>query len=120
VEVSSGEDDVPKTDTLAGKRKALDGDDPEDRGASSTEPIAPNPIRSDALEQAHPSVADRAASIVPPASGHGRKRPTTTIRQNQSLPSVDQVMSQIELPPYCIPHSPLDLIVCREYIWAPL
>jgi hypothetical protein len=80
VEVSSGEDDVPKTNASADKKKALDGDDAEDGGASSAEPITPNPIRSDAPEQANSSIADRAASIVPPTSRHGRKRPATAIR----------------------------------------
>jgi hypothetical protein len=99
VEVSSGEDNVPKTDTSVDKRKVPDGDDTEDGGVSSAKPITPNPIRFDAPEQADPSIIDRAASIVPPASGRARKRPTTTIRRNQPLPSANQVMSQIELPP---------------------
>jgi hypothetical protein len=80
VEVSSGEDEMPKTDTSTDKRKVPDCDDAEVGGASSAEPIAPNPIRSDALEQADPSIADRVASIVPPTSGRGRKRPVTAIR----------------------------------------
>jgi hypothetical protein len=99
VEVSSGEDNVPKTDASVDKRKVPDGDDTEDGGVSSAKPITPNPIRIDAPEQADPSIIDRAASIVPPASGRARKRPTTTIRRNQPLPSANQVMSQIELPP---------------------
>jgi hypothetical protein len=99
VEVSSGEDNVPKTDASVDKRKVPDGDDAEDGGASSAKPITPNPIRFDAPEQADPSIIDRAASIVPPASGRARKRPATTIRRNQPLPSANQVMSQIELPP---------------------
>jgi hypothetical protein len=78
---------------------------------SSAEPIAPNLISSDVPEQAHPSITDQAASIVPPASRCGRKHPATAIRWNQPLPSADQEMSQIELPPYREPHSPLDLIV---------
>jgi hypothetical protein len=111
VEVSSGEDNVSKTDDSADKRKAPDGDDAEDRGASSAEPIASNLIRSDAPEQANSSIADPAASIVPPTSERGRKRPTTAIRWNQPLSLADQVMSQIKLHTYRGPHSPLDLIV---------
>jgi hypothetical protein len=57
VEVSSGEDNVSKTDALTYKRKAPDGDDVEDGGASSAKPIAPNSIRFDELKQTHPSVA---------------------------------------------------------------
>jgi hypothetical protein len=78
--VSSGEDNAPKPDALTDKEKAPIGDDAEDGGASSAEPITPNPIRSDAPEQANSSIADRAASIVPPTSRHGRKRPATAIR----------------------------------------
>jgi hypothetical protein len=109
--VSSGEDDVSNTDALTNKRKAPDDDDAEDGGASSAEPISPDPIRSNTSEQADSSLTYRAASIVHPASGRGCKRPTTAIRQNQPLPSVDQVMSQIELPLYHGPRSPLDLII---------
>jgi hypothetical protein len=111
VEVSSGEDDVPKTDASANKKKAPDGDDVEDKGASSIESITPNPIRSNASEQADSSITDRAASVVPPASRRGRKRSTTTVRQNQPLPLVDQMMSRIELPLYRGPCSPLNLII---------
>jgi hypothetical protein len=89
VEVSSGEDDVSKTDASADKTKAPDGNDAEDRGVSSAEPIAPNPIRSNTTEQADSSIFDRAASIVPPASGRGRKHSATAIRRNQPLPSAD-------------------------------
>jgi hypothetical protein len=43
VEVSSGEDDVPKTDASADQKKSTD-DDAEDEGASSAESITTNPI----------------------------------------------------------------------------
>jgi hypothetical protein len=72
MEVSSSEDDVPKTDPSADKRKAPDGNDAEDGGAFSAEPIAPNPINS--------SYADRVASIVPPTSGNGHKHSAIAIR----------------------------------------
>jgi hypothetical protein len=111
VEVSSGEDDVLKTEASTDKRKAPDGDDAEDREASSVELITPNSVRSDALEQTDSSIADWVASIVPSASEHGCKHSTTIVRRNQPLPSADQVMSQIELPPYRRSRSPLDLIV---------
>jgi hypothetical protein len=111
MEVSSGEDNVPKTDASADKTKAPDGNDAKDGGASSAEPIAPNLIRSNAPKQANSSIADQVASIVPPISGCGRKRPATAIRQNQPLPLADHVMSQIELSLYHEPCSPLDLVV---------
>jgi hypothetical protein len=111
VEVSSGEDNVPKIDASAYKRKAPDGDDDEDGGASSTELIAPNPMRSNTLQQADSSITNRATSIVPPASGPGCKHSMTAIRRNQPLSSANHVMSQIEFPPYREPHSPLNLII---------
>jgi hypothetical protein len=80
VEVSSDEDDVPKTDASTDKKKAPDSYDAGDGGASSAKSIASNSIMSDASEQAHPFVADRVASIVPPASGHGCKCPVTVVR----------------------------------------
>jgi hypothetical protein len=68
VDVSSGEDDVTK-------KSAGDG------GASSAEPIAPNPIRSNASGQTDPSVADRAASTDPLIGGRRRKRPSPVPKQ---------------------------------------
>jgi hypothetical protein len=112
VEVSSGEDDVPKTDASTHKRKAPAGDDAEDRAASSAEPIASNPISSDALEQTDPSIADQATLFVPPAAGGcGHKSPPPAIKWKQPLYSEDQVMIQVELPPYHEPLSPLDLVI---------
>jgi hypothetical protein len=49
MEVSSGEDDV---------LKKSNGDDAGDRGASSAESIAPNPIRSNASGPTSSSVAN--------------------------------------------------------------
>jgi hypothetical protein len=102
VEVSNSEYDVTKKSA---------SDDAGDEGASSTEPVAPNPIRSNALGQTDPSVADRAASTDPPVGGRRRKRPLPIPKQKQALPSADQVMTQIELSPYRGPRSPLDLVV---------
>jgi hypothetical protein len=109
MEVSSGKDDLPKLDASAGKQKALAGDDVEDGGVSSAKLIAPNLISSDAPEHADHSTTDRVATIVPSAGVHGRKRPAAT-RQNKSTLQDDQVMTHIELPPCCGPHSPFDLI----------
>jgi hypothetical protein len=43
-----------------------------------------------------------------PTSKCGRKRPLPAPRRNRPL---DQVMTQIELPPYSGPRSPLDVVV---------
>jgi hypothetical protein len=101
VEVSSDKDDVTKKST---------GDDGRDGRASSAEPIAPNLIRSNAVGQTDPSIADRAISTSPPVGGRRRKHAPLVPKQKQTLSSVDQVMTQIELPPYCGPHSPIHLI----------
>jgi hypothetical protein len=72
VEVSSGEDDMAKKSA---------NDDTGDVGASSAEPIAPIPIRFDALRQTDPSATDRAASIAPPVGGHMHERAGRTHAQ---------------------------------------
>jgi hypothetical protein len=110
VEVSTGEDEAPKTHTLAGKHKVLAGDDAEGEGVSSAEPIAPIPIRSDAPEQADHYVTDQVTLVVPPTGGRGCKRPLPIVRRKQPLPSTDQVITQIELPPYRGPQIPPNLV----------
>jgi hypothetical protein len=102
VEVSNNEDDVTKKSV---------GDDVGDGGASSAELITPNLIRSNASGQIDPSVADRPTSTDALVGGRRRKRPLLVPKQKQALPSADQVMIQIKLPPYRGPRSPLDLVV---------
>jgi hypothetical protein len=63
-----------------------------------------------APRQINHSVADRAASTNRSVSGCRCKHPLPIPKQKQAISSVDQVMSQIELPPYRGPRSPLDLI----------
>jgi hypothetical protein len=68
VEVSSGEDDVPKTNALVDKKKSA-SDNVEDGGVPSAEPITPNPISFDALGQSDPFTTARvAAPFFPQAS----------------------------------------------------
>jgi hypothetical protein len=93
-----------------GRMKASD-DDIKGRGASSVEQNAPNPIGSIMLEQVHPSAADQVDTTVPSISGHAKKRALLSLKHKQSKPPADQVMTHIELPPYCGPRSPLDLVV---------
>jgi hypothetical protein len=86
------------------------GDDADGGGATSAEHIAPNPIDSNLPGQAHPSVVDRVNATAPSADGQKRKHPPPALKRKQSKPPVDQVMTQIELPPYHGPRSPLDLV----------
>jgi hypothetical protein len=80
MEVSSGEDDVTKKSA---------GDDIRDGGASSAEPITPNLIRSNALGQTDPSIADWAASADLPVGGCKHKRPPPVPKRKQALSSLD-------------------------------
>jgi hypothetical protein len=98
VELSDCNDNVLKEPTADGG------------GATSTKHIAPNPIGSNVLGQAYPSVIGQVDATAPTASGQKRKRPPPALKRKQSKPPVDQVMTQIGLPPYCGPRSPLNLV----------
>jgi hypothetical protein len=75
-------------------------DDADGRGATSAEHVAPNPIDSNLLGQAHPSVVDRVEATAPSTYGQKRKYPPPALKHKQSKLSADQVMTQIELLPY--------------------
>jgi hypothetical protein len=112
INLSSDDDTInaPKLDVLAGQ-KAPTGDDARDDGTSSAKPTAPNPISFDVPKQSDPSTTDQVLTIVPPAGGCGRKHPPPpppATKWTKPITSADQVMSQVELPPYRGPHSPLD------------
>jgi hypothetical protein len=109
--VLSGDDDASKIDASTANLKAIDDDDVEGEGASSVEPIAPGPIGSNASVQTDPSVTDRATLGAPSTGGHKQKHPPTVPKHKQTKTSANQVMAQIELPPYRGPTSPLDLVV---------
>jgi hypothetical protein len=101
VEVSSGEDDVSRPTASANKLKKSAVDDAKDGGVSSAEPIAPNPISSGTPGQSDPSIAAWVVAPVLPSGKHGQKCPLPATRRNKPL---DQVMTQIKLPPY---HGPI-------------
>jgi hypothetical protein len=48
--------------------------------------------------------------MVPPTRGRGHKRSPITAKRPNSVPRAAQVMTQVELPPFYGPHSPLDSI----------
>jgi hypothetical protein len=95
------------------------GEDADGGGATSAEHVAPNSIDSNLLGQAHPSVVDRVKATAPSAGGQKRKRPLPALKRKQSKPPADQVMTQIELPPYCGPRSLLDLVVIEIIFGRP-
>jgi hypothetical protein len=68
------------------------------------------PISFNTPVQTNPSATDWAALGAPSASGHKWKRPPTVPKREKIKTSVDQVMTQIELPPYRGPQSLLDLV----------
>jgi hypothetical protein len=92
VEVSSGEDDASKVDTLPAKQKVPDGDDAEGEGVSSAEPIAPALISSSVSKQAKPSTADQIDIVAPSTGGQKWKHPPPNPKCKQSKSSADQVM----------------------------
>jgi hypothetical protein len=57
------------------------------------------------LEKSKSSAAN--PDTIPPASGHQWKRPPPATKRSKPI---DQVMIQVELPPYCGSHSPLGLV----------
>jgi hypothetical protein len=85
------------------------GDEAKGKGTPSTEPITPNPIDSSVAGDTHPSVVSQ---IVAASSGSRQKKKHVPLasKRKQPTPSTDQVTSHIELPPYCGPRSPLDLV----------
>jgi hypothetical protein len=89
------------------------GDDADDGGATSAEHIAPNLIRSNMVGQAHPIVANQDDATAPSADGQKRKRPSLAFEHKQCKTQADQVMIEIELPPYRGPRNPLDLVVVK-------
>jgi hypothetical protein len=92
VEVSSGKDDVPRPTASADKLKKSASDDAEDRGVSSAEPIAPNPISSGTSGPSDPSTAAWVVAPVLPSGKHGKKCPLPVARRNKLL---DQVMTLV-------------------------
>jgi hypothetical protein len=91
VELSDGDDNVLKKPT---------SDDADDGGATSAEHITPNLIGSNAVGQAHPLVANWVDATTPSTGGQKRKCPPRALKYKQSKTPSDQVMTQIELPPY--------------------
>jgi hypothetical protein len=114
VNLSNDDDAIPmsKPDKPT-VQKGSTGDDTGDGGVTSAELIIPGLISSAVPEQSKPSTIDRVLAIVPPSGRRGRKRPPPATKRSKPITSVDQVMSQVELPPYHGPRSTLDLVAIK-------
>jgi hypothetical protein len=96
-------------------RKGSTIDGAEDKGTASAKILVTGPIGTDAHGKPKASVTDW-VPIVPPSEGCNRKRLRITMRWSDLVPQVDQVMTQVGLPPYCGPHSLLDLALWRSVL----
>jgi hypothetical protein len=93
------------------------GDDAGGVGAPSVEEFTPNPIGYNTIEIPHPSTTNQTTATAPSSGGQKKKRITLGTKRKQDKPQVSHVI--IELPPYRVPQSPLDLIVV-EHIFGHL
>jgi hypothetical protein len=105
--------DVELSDGDNNGQKESAGDDVKGNVESSAEPIAPNLIGPSAAGQSHHS------TVVNSGSGQKRKHVLLASKRKPSKSLADQVMTQISLPPYCGPQSPLDLVTV-EFIFGRL
>jgi hypothetical protein len=92
--------DVELSDGDNNGRKESASDDTEDKGTPLAKPIAPNSISSGMAGQTHPSTADQVDTTVASGGGHKSKCVMLASKHKPSKSSTDQVMTQIELPPY--------------------
>jgi hypothetical protein len=90
-------------------RRGPAADDVEDVGTTSAETLIPGPIGTDAPRKPKPLVAHR-VTIIPPSGRHGQKHLCIATKRSDLVPQADQVMTQVELPRYHGPRSPLDLV----------
>jgi hypothetical protein len=74
------------------------------------ESISPGPIGTNASVQTDPSTINRATLGAPFTGVHKWNCPPTIPKCKQIKTLAYQVMTQIELPPYRGPRSPLDLV----------
>jgi hypothetical protein len=84
-------------------------DDVGDKGTTLAKALVPSPIGVDAPSNPRPSIIDRVPTV-PPSDRRSQKRLCITAKQSNLVPCANQVMTQVELPPYHRPYNPLDLI----------
>jgi hypothetical protein len=107
---SSDEDTQSSKIDVPSNRKGSTADDAGDKGTASAETLISGLIKTDAPGKPKPFVTDQ-ASVKPPTSRRNQKCPCTAVKRPNPVPQADQVITQVELPPYCGPHNPLDLVI---------
>jgi hypothetical protein len=108
----SSDDDIitaSKPDTPTGQKGSA-GDDTGDDGVTLAEPITLGPISSVMPEQSKPSITNQVPAIVHSSRKCARKCTPPVTKRSNPIASADHMMSQVELPPYREPCSPLDLV----------
>jgi hypothetical protein len=118
--LSSDDDDVaypPEPDAPA-MPKGLANDDAGVVGTASVKTLIPGLIGTDAPNLPRPSIANW-VSIVLRVRGRGSKHPPIATKWPKPVPHVDQVTTQVELPPFLELRSPLDL-VANEIVFGHL
>jgi hypothetical protein len=90
-------------------RKVSAADDGGDVGTAFAEALVPGPIGTRAFGNPRPPITVQSPTV-PPNDGHGRKRLCLVVRWFDMIPQADQVMTQVELPPYRGPHGLFNLV----------
>jgi hypothetical protein len=106
--LSSDDDDAahPPEPNAPATLKASPVDDAKVVGTASAETPIPGLIGDDVPKLP----ATDQVTTVPSAKGHGQKRPPIAARRPKPAPLVDQVMFQVEIPPFHGFRNPLELV----------
>jgi hypothetical protein len=101
VELSDGDNN--------GEQNKPAGDEAEGKEAPSSELNAPNPTKSSMVGDVRSSAVGQIGSV---SLGSRQKKKTVLLasKRKRPIPLVDQVTTHIELPPYRMRRSPLDLV----------
>jgi hypothetical protein len=88
------------------------GDDARGNGVPLAETLAPNLIGSSSTGETRPSATDQVVPIAPSGGGQKKKCVVLWTKRKHDKATDDQVI--IELPPYCGPRSPLDIVIVEH------
>jgi hypothetical protein len=79
---------------------------------TSAKAIVPGQIDASVPGDPRPPVADPVPKV-PLAKCCGNKRQPIIVKRSSPVPRANQVMTQVELPPFHGPRSPLDLVAIK-------